>query len=66
MAKAETKNEAPKGTVTVKITKFGAGQVSTGEHEPGVGDIMFKHGDTFECSPETAKGLEALGFAETV
>lgn len=53
------------GLVTVTITKFGDGQVSTGVHEAGFGDIYAKRGESLRVAPKVAGQLEALGFAET-
>lgn len=57
--------------VKVRVTKFGGGQVSTGEHSIGEdgltgGDVMAKAGDVLEVDQSTANSLEVRGFAETV
>lgn len=62
----KAKEEPAKTSVKVRITKFGAGQVSTGEHVAGEGDIMAQHNDEMTVSPANADALEALGFAEKV
>lgn len=58
--------EAEKGDelVRVTVTKFGAGQVSTGLHVAGEGDIYADRGDALMVSPQVAKSLEARGLAE--
>ena len=48
----------------VRITKFGAGKVSTGEHVPEQGDKMAKAGDILTVHLSVAEELEAKGFAE--
>ena len=55
----------PEGFVTVTVTKAGDGKISTGEHVAGVGDVTYKRGDKFQCSPETAAALEERHFVET-
>lgn len=50
--------------VSVTITKFGDGKVSTGVHEPGPGDIYAKRGEKMAVSKGTAQALEAKGLAE--
>lgn len=52
--------------VKVRVTKFGAGLVSTGEYVVDEGDIFASAGDVLEVDPGTAKSLEVRGFAETV
>lgn len=52
------------GRVTVRITKFGNGQVSSGEHVPGEGDRMLWAGETVTLDRTDAEALEARGFAE--
>lgn len=58
------KAEAPEGMVWMTVTKAGDGQISTGEHIAGVGDVTFKRGDRFPALPETVAALEAKHFAE--
>jgi len=48
----------------VVITKFGEGQVSTGDHVAGEGDVYAKRGDKMQVSPRVAASLEARGLAE--
>lgn len=50
--------------VSVTITKFGDGKVSTGIHVAGEGDIYAKRGERLDVSPAVARSLEALGLAE--
>jgi hypothetical protein len=67
MAKPETKTETealPDGHVSVRITKFGAGRVSTGVHIIGVGDVTWGAGDIVALPDRIAAELEKRGFAE--
>lgn len=50
--------------VSVKVTKFGEGKVSTGEHVAVQGDVMAKVGQILSVPPSVAKALEAKGLAE--
>lgn len=52
------------GKVKVKITKFGHGHVSTGEHIPEHGDKIAEAGSILEVDKSVADALEAKGFAE--
>lgn len=52
------------GNVFVRITKFGAGRVSTGEHVAEVGDIMADMDDVLEVSEDVGKSLEGKGYGE--
>jgi len=54
------------GLVTVKITKFGAGKVSTGNHIAGEGDELADAGAELRVDADTAEALEERGFAEVV
>lgn len=54
------------GLVKVRITKFGDGQVSTGEHVTGKGDVFAKRDAILEVAPAVAESLEVRGFAEIV
>lgn len=56
--------EAKGALVSVTITKFGDGKVSTGVHEAGFGDIYAKRGEKIAVSKGTAASLEAKGLAE--
>jgi hypothetical protein len=50
--------------VSLRITKFGAGKVSTGRHRAGEGDACFAAGAVAELPREVALALEARGFGE--
>jgi hypothetical protein len=50
--------------VQVTITKFGEGQVSTGNHIAGEGDEFAKRGTKMWVSKPIANSLEARGLAE--
>ncbi|MGH6828607.1 MAG: hypothetical protein ACREFW_06830 [Rhizomicrobium sp.] len=52
------------GIVKVRVTKFGAGKISTGEHVAVAGDTKAKAGDVLDVSPRTARSLEQRGLAE--
>lgn len=65
--KTEEGAEAPvpaPGNVFIRITKFGAGRVSTGEHVAEFGDVMADMDDVLEVSEEVGKSLEAKGYGE--
>jgi len=62
-ADGEQAQPAP-GNVFVRVTKFGAVKVSTGEHVAEVGDIMADMDDVLEVSEEVGKALEAKGYGE--
>ena len=49
--------------VEVTVTKFGEGQVSTGERDE-TGDIYARRGDKIMVSKAVAASLEARGLAE--
>lgn len=53
------------GLVTVTVTKFGAGKVSTGEHIAGQGDIYASQGAKLTVTEDAAKALEKKGLVET-
>jgi hypothetical protein len=50
--------------VTVRITRQGAGLVSTGEHRPFAGDATHPAGALLELGRDAAEALEARGLAE--
>lgn len=50
--------------VNVRITKLGDGEVSTGEHLSGEGDLMHEKGDIVSLPRQVAMALEVKGFAE--
>lgn len=50
--------------ITVTVTKFGGGLVSTGERDE-TGDVYAKRGDKMLVSKAVAASLEARGLAET-
>lgn len=52
------------GTVKIKVTKFGGGKVSTGEHVAELGDVMAKGGDILEVDKSVAEAMEATGYGE--
>jgi len=56
----------PEGYVTVRITKFGDGKVSTGQDIVGVGDIFAKKDDTLVLPLAIATELEKRALAEIV
>lgn len=58
--------KAPKrDAVDIKITKFGADLVSTGQHVAGVGDLTHDAGDIVKgIGRANAEALERKGFAE--
>lgn len=62
------RNEAmipiPDGHVRIRITKFGDGKVSTGEHIAEKGDVMFKAGEETIIPVHVADALEKRGLAE--
>ena len=50
--------------VKIRVTKLGAGKVSTGVHVAASGDVMAQAGDMLTVPQEVAGELEARGFAE--
>jgi hypothetical protein len=50
--------------VKVRITKLGAGKVSTGVHIAASGDVMASAGDMLTVPQDVADALEARGLAE--
>jgi hypothetical protein len=54
------------GLVKVRVTKFGYGHVSTGEHIPGHGDKLADANSVLEVDKSVAEQLEAKGYAEIV
>ena len=65
MPKAKT-DEVPEGHVTVRITKFGDGKVSSGVHVAEEGDIMLAKDESIVIAKSVADELEVRGFAEIV
>ena len=51
-------------TVKVRITKMGAGKVSTGAHTPMIGDDTYPAGAMVDLPLNVAQRLEGIGFAE--
>jgi hypothetical protein len=56
--------EIPPGMVAIRITKHGAGKVSTGNFVLGEGDRMAEQNDVLFVDPVTAKAVEAKGYGE--
>jgi hypothetical protein len=50
--------------VKVRVTKLGAGRVSTGAHVAVSGEVMAGAGDMLTVPREVAEALEAQGLAE--
>ena len=65
-AKAKVKEAAPGEFVQMRVLKKGAGRISKGVHEGGVGDEFFSHGDLFYAPSESVDELEERGLAEAV
>lgn len=63
-ARADAKNGAE--FVEVRILPLGDGKVSTGQHQPGVGDVCYARGQNAKLLPETAAALEKRGFVEVL
>ena len=59
-----TKKTTSGALVSLRITKFGEGKVSTGRHQAGMGDEFFAAGAVAELPRAIAEGLEARGFGE--
>lgn len=62
--KAERGTQSSGGSVKVKVTKFGAGKVSTGEHEAESGDVMAVAGQILTVDKSVGSALEKFGLAE--
>lgn len=60
----EAEKPVPKGHVTVRVTKFGAGKVSTGEYVVSVGNLYHEAGDMISVPREVGEALEKRGFGE--
>lgn len=60
--KAEPK--IPEGHVMVRVLKKGVGNISTGQHISGVGEVHFAKDDQFQCARETADVFEDRGWVE--
>lgn len=52
------------GLVSLRITKFGDGKVSTGRHLAGTGDEFFAAGAVAQLPRDVALALEQRGFGE--
>ena len=50
--------------VKVRVTRLGAGKVSTGVHVAVAGEAMAQAGDMLTLPKAVADALEARGFAE--
>lgn len=50
--------------VSVRVLPKGDGQISTGEHDPAGGDLVYERGDVFEVALDIGQALEERGFAE--
>lgn len=50
--------------VTIKITRFGDGKVSSGRHIADQGDEMLAEGETIKVAPDLAAELEERGLVE--
>ena len=66
---AEGENIGPQDTeqqpvVTVRVLPRGDGLISTGEHDPAGGDLVYERGDTFDIAKDIAEDLEERGIAE--
>ena len=61
---AAEQGEAYGKKVTVRVTKKGAGQISTGVNIAGMGDMTYDYGDTPVLDLLVAKELEERGFVE--
>jgi hypothetical protein len=51
-------------SVKIRVTKLGAGKVSTGVHVAVEGEVMAGAGDMFTVPQIVADALEAQGLAE--
>lgn len=60
----KTEARADGALVSLRITKFGEGKVSTGRHQAGAGDDFFATGAVTELPRAIAEALEARGFGE--
>ena len=58
--------EATVDLVRIRVTKFGGGKISTGEHRAGFGDVMAERGSELDVDRDTARAHEAAGLAEIV
>jgi hypothetical protein len=63
-ADAAAADAAAAKRVQVRITKWGDGQISTGEHADGLGDLTYEKGETPHFPEEVALALESRGYVE--
>jgi hypothetical protein len=61
---AQEPDTLPEGHVNCRVTKFGDGKISTGQHIPAVGDVYFAKDDTFALPQADAEALEARHYVE--
>jgi hypothetical protein len=52
--------------VKCRVLKLGDGKISTGKHEPELGDVFFERNEEFSVGEDIARGLEDLGYAEII
>ncbi len=57
-----TEEENP--IVHLKVRKKGAGKISTGEHDPRGGDLLYDEGETFSVRKDVADPLLALDYVD--
>lgn len=67
----EGENIGPQDTeqqpvVTVRVLRKGDGMISTGEHDPAGGDLVYERDDTFKVARDVAESLDERGLAEIV
>ena len=61
----ETFNADPQSElVTVRVLRLGNGRISTGQHQPRGGDVLYEAGEVFTCPRHIADVHEANGLVE--
>lgn len=65
-AAAQIARTAPIHTVVARVTKFGDGMISTGEHVPGLGDLCFDANERPTLPRTVAEALELQGLVEII
>jgi len=63
-AVAIQKGEKAEPTVEVRVTQFGEGQISTGEHVPRLGDLTYVADERPTLPVSVAQSLAARGLVE--
>jgi hypothetical protein len=58
--------EAENPIVHLKVRKKGDGKISTGEHHPKGGDVLFEEGETLSVRRDVAQALIDLDYVDEI